>query len=108
MSNRNKTKTPPKSGGNVISLDALLGNWPVIELGGVTFEGRHFNQTEKAAWIAAEQAEDPIAQRELLQTALASRGAQVDAAWVEAQPDLFLAAIARGLFGAGWPGENPK
>lgn len=104
MSNRNKTKAP----GGTISLDALLGNWPTIELAGVTFEGRHFSQTEKAAWIAAEQADDAAGQRELVQAALVARGADVDAEWVEAQPDVYLVAIVKGLYGQGWPGETPK
>lgn len=99
-------KPAQKPAVNVISLDALLGNWPTIELGGIRFEGRHVNQTEKLAWLDAELAEDPVAQRAWLVQALNARGAEVDDEWVAQWPDVFLLALVTGLYGNGWPGEE--
>lgn len=106
MSSKKKPSPPRPS--NVISLDALLGNWPTIELAGITFEGRHFSQTEKAAWTKAEQADDAPAQREVILAAIQARGGDITSDWLDAQPDVFLVALVRGLYGLGWPGENPK
>ena len=109
MSGKKKTASkPPASAGNIISLDALLGNWPTIQLGGVQFEGRHFTQREKAAWLTSEQNDDADSQRQIVLDAVRARGADVTMEWIDAQPDVFLAAIVRGLYGTGWPGENPK
>lgn len=107
-SKKNAPKTPAPAPSNVISLDALLGNWPTIELAGIQFTGRHFSQTEKAAWLAAEAGDDPTAQRQLVLDALNARGAGVTLDWVNAQPDVYLVAIVHGLYGNGWPGDNPK
>ena len=105
-----KPKKPVKASptGRVINFDALLGNWPTITIGDVTFEGRHVNQTEKAAWLEAESTDDVTAQRRFLVGALNARGASVDDAWVTQWPDAYLIAIVRGLFGAGWPGDEAR
>lgn len=109
MSSKKKPpQAPAAKASNVISLDALLGNWPTIELSGVEFEGRHFSQREKAAWLTAEQEDDAAAQRQIVLEAIQARGGKVTSEWVEAQPDVFLVAIVKGLYGQGWPGENPK
>lgn len=108
MSSKKKPQAPAAKASNVISLDALLGNWPMVELAGVRFEGRHFSQREKAAWLKAEQGGDPEQQCRVVLDAIRARGAEVTMEWVEAQPDVFLVAVVTGLYGSGWPGETPK
>ena len=99
-------KNNGKPTGRVIDLNALLGNWPTVEVGDVTFTARHVNQTEKLAWLEAEASGDADAQRAWLTEALNARGAKTTEAWVRDQPDAFLVALVRGLHGLGWPGEE--
>lgn len=92
--------------GRVIDFNALLGNYPTIQIGDQSIEGRHVNQTEKAKWLEAELGDDVDAQRAWLVDALNARGASVDVEWVNQWPDAFLVALVKGLHGLGWPGEE--
>ncbi len=107
MSNKKKTnKAPARLTGRVIDFNSLLGNWPTIQIGDQQIEGRHVNQVEKLAWLEAEVSEDLAAQQTWLVGALNARGANVDIEWVQQWPDTFLVALAKGLYGNGWPGEE--
>lgn len=103
-----KKKPIPPRPSNVISLDALLGNWPTIELAGITFEGRELNQREKAAVGNALRDGDDTQQAAVLVAALQARGAKIEIDWFYNQPDAYLIAIVDGLMGRGWVGETPK
>lgn len=101
-----KKPTPKTAPGRVIDFNALLGNYPTIQIGDQSVEGRAVNQTEKMRWLEAETTDDVQAQRDWLVTALNARGATVDAEWVNQWPDAFLVALVKGLHGLGWPGDE--
>lgn len=96
----------PPAGGRVIDFNALLGNWPQVQIGDRSFEGRHVNQVEKLRWMEAERSDDAAGQHAFVVDALNARGADVDLEWVQQWPDKALVAIVRGLHGFGWPGEE--
>lgn len=102
-----KKQTPSKpAGARVIDFNALLGNWPIIRIGDIEITGRELSIPEAEAWLEAERSDNAAQQTKLALQFINDRGATVDMKWVQAQPRTFLRAFVKGLYGAGWPGEE--